>query len=90
MHTLWGDEETPPHPRTSTSPHTTSPTVIHTASECPIYGHNWQTIGMSGEKRCTACGTRGYCPDCTPHPLRDAQPYYCSRHTPLTDSMVSA
>jgi hypothetical protein len=90
MHTLWGDER--PQPTTTptyTQVRTTSSTIIHTAVDCPVYGHDWQTIGMSGEKRCTACETRGFCPGCTPNPSPLAQPYSCSWHTPLTESQVS-
>jgi hypothetical protein len=89
MQTLWGDEV--PQPTTTTKHtqvRTTSTSVLHTAADCPIYGHTWQTIGMSGEKRCTACGTRGYCPLCTPHPPPNAQPYSCSQHSPLTERTV--
>jgi hypothetical protein len=85
---LWGDE-IPKSTTKHTHAHTRSTTVVHTASDCPIYGHNWQRIGLLGEKRCTACGTVGYCPGCTNNPPSDAQPFYCSRHTPLAESQVS-
>jgi len=89
--TLWGDEESISQPiKKSRTSHTTLTTVKHTAQDCPIYGHNWQTIGMSGEKKCHACGTIGYCPSCTTNPPPNAQPFYCSRHTPQTESQVSA
>jgi hypothetical protein len=85
--TLWGDE-LPQHTRKPASLRTTTTTVFHTASDCPIYGHNWQTIGMSGEKKCLACGVVGYCPGCTNDPPPTSQPFSCSRHTPLTESTV--
>ncbi len=87
--TLWGDERPQPIKKSRTS-RATLTTVIHTAQDCPIYGHNWQTIGMSGEKKCSACGVVGYCPGCTGSPPPTAQPFYCSRHTPLAESQVSA
>jgi hypothetical protein len=87
--TLWGDEKTP-QPAKKQSHLRTTTTVIHTASDCPVFGHNWQTIGLSGEKRCTACGIKGYCPGCTPTPPANAKPYFCSRHTPLTGGQVNA
>jgi hypothetical protein len=82
-----------PHPPTTTKrahERTTPSPIMHTAADCPIYGHNWQTSGMSGEKRCTACGVVGYCPICTPHPQPGAHPFYCARHTPPTERTVRA
>jgi hypothetical protein len=87
MHTLWGDEKPQPITTTTPAPITSSP-IIHTAQDCSIYGHNWQTTGLSAEKRCTACVVVGYCPLCTPHPQPAAHPFYCSWHTPLTERTV--
>jgi hypothetical protein len=87
--TLWGDKERPQFTRRHTS-RTTLPTVVHTTSDGPIYGHNLQTVGMLGEKRCTACSIQGYCQGCISNPPANAQPFYCTRHTPLTESQVSA
>jgi hypothetical protein len=89
---LWGDE-VPPRTNTTKNSHehTVSTTIIQTAQDCPVYGHNWQTIGLSGEKRCTACGIVGYCPVCTPNPpTREAKAFYCTQHTPPAESKVSA
>ncbi len=66
---------------------TTSTTLTHTVYDCLIFGHDWVTTGISGEKRCTACDTTGYCPRCTPHPESAAHPYYCSRHTPAESAV---
>ena len=85
MLTLWGDEENP-QPTKKSKPRT--PSVVHSAADCLIYGHNWRTIGMSGEKECTGCGIKGYCPGCTSNPPKDAQPFYCTRHTPTHESAV--
>jgi hypothetical protein len=87
--TLWGDKERPQFTRRHTS-RTTLPTVVHTTSDGPIYGHNLQTVGMLGEKRCTACSIQGYCQGCISNPPANAQPFYCTRHTPPTESQVSA
>jgi len=87
--TLWGDELPQPEKKTRAS-HATSTTVIHTAQDCLIYGHNWQTIGMSGEKKCRACGIIGYCPGCTPIAPQSALPFFCTRHMPQGESQVSA
>lgn len=89
MPTLWGDEVPQPTPTTKhTVVHTAPTPVLHTAAACATYGRDWMTTGMSGEKTCRACGTKGYCPICTPNPPQDAHPFYCSRHTPLTESTV--
>ena len=84
---LWGDAV--PQPTTKqTSSRSASQVVIHTAADCPIYGHDWQTIGMLGEKKCKACGIVGYCPGCTQVPPANAQPFYCSTHTQLESKAV--
>lgn len=87
MQTLWGDETPRPEKKVRTT-HTTYTTVVHTASDCPIFGHDWQTIGMQGEKKCKACGVIGYCPGCTPIPPANAQPFFCTRHTPIENITV--
>lgn len=83
--TLWGDEVPQPvkKPRT---PRTTLTTVIHTAADCAIFGHDWQLFGFNGVKRCKACQIIGYCPGCLTTPPENAQPFYCSRHTPQVES----
>jgi hypothetical protein len=64
--------------------------VMHTAQDCLIYGHDWQTTGINGQKQCGACGTIGYCPVCTPHQSQNAQPFFCTQHTPQVESQVRA
>lgn len=91
MQTLWR-EEVPPQPTTSTNVthvRTITDKIVHKASDCPIFGHDWQTIGMSGEKQCRTCGVRGYCPGCTGTPLSSALPFSCVAHF-LPEEEVSA
>jgi len=57
-----------------------------TPTDCLIYGHTWQQAGMSGEKKCSICHIKGYCPGCTPHPPEGAKPFFCTKHTPDTES----
>jgi hypothetical protein len=85
--TLWGDERPQPAKKSTTSGGIAS-SVILTAQDCLIYGHSWQPIGMSGEKKCLACGIIGYCPGCTTTPPRNAQPFSCTRHTQQTEGRV--
>ena len=82
MQDLWGEESTPPPPKQKPSLHTKLTTVPLKASDCLFYGHTWQTIGMSDEKQCLACHIKGYCPGCTTNPPTNAQPFYCTQHTP--------
>lgn len=84
MATLWGEEErrTPQAAQHKRPSHANVTTVVLRATDCLLYGHTWQTAGMSGEKRCSVCHRQGYCPGCTPTPSRSAQPVYCTRHTP--------
>src|SRR5260221_3001286 len=85
---LWGGDECIDLqcvPRRTPEP--TSYTPVH----CEIYGHTWEYFGITGLKKCTVCQIKGYCPVCTPiPPLATARPFYCTMHTPTTESMVSA
>lgn len=71
-------------------PHLASMMVDLSAQDCQWYGHSWQTVGTAGAKCCTVCGITGYCPGCTSHSLLDAQPFYCTKHTPRQQQEVSA
>ena len=88
MEPLWGEEErSTPHPPTQKRPsHSKVTTVALRATDCLVYGHTWQTAGMSGEKQCSVCHRKGYCPRCTPTLPANAQPLYCTRHTPAERS----
>ncbi len=77
MHDLWG-EETQPRPNKRQS---SKPAVSLTAVDCQYFGHTWTPAGMLGEKLCSACGIKGYCPVCTPIHRGDAQPFLCTRHS---------
>ncbi len=61
-------------------------TVIHVdlipgiPEDCQLYGHSWQQITFPGEKECTLCHIRGYCPYCAVIPPPDAQPFTCTTH----------
>ena len=83
MFNLWGDLEDTPLPQRTTRPlpQPARPQSPLTSLDCFLYGHTWQRIGLSGEKRCTVCGIVGYCPGCTPNPPAGAQPFRCSQHT---------
>jgi hypothetical protein len=57
--------------------------------ECQDYGHSWQAVGRAGAKYCTVCCILGYCPGCTPiSPAKVAQPFYCTKHTPMQQQEV--
>ena len=72
-------------------PQRTPETTVYTPVHCACYGHTWEYFGIIGLKRCTVCHIKGYCPGCIPTPpLVTAQPFYCTKHTPTTESMVSA
>ena len=80
MDDLWGEESTLQPPKQKPASHTKLTTVPLKASDCLLYGHTWQTIGMSGEKQCAVCHSKGYCPGCTPNPPANAHPLYCTKH----------
>ncbi len=82
MDDLWGEELLLSQRTTRPTPHNTMPTQQANPLECRYYGHTWQRVGLLGEKQCTVCHIKGYCPGCTSNPPADAQPFYCTRHTP--------
>ena len=84
---LWGEEVIliQRKPQRTTGRHS-SPAVPFTPDDCLYFGHTWQVIGMQGEKQCSVCHIRGYCPGCSPTPPVGAQPFFCTRHTPDTES----
>jgi hypothetical protein len=90
MQDLWGNDAEPTLPQRTrpSTQHTGAPKRKTAALECHFYGHTWQRIGLSDEKQCTVCGLKGYRPGCTPTPPKEAQPFYCTRHTPTAGSAV--
>jgi len=82
---LWGNEIQPQQNKRSTS---TKNTISLKATDCIMYGHSFTPTGMNGEKLCTVCSVKGYCPGCTPIAPQSALPFYCTRHT--SESRVQA
>ena len=77
---LWGEEECIDLER---MPRKTPDTIVYTPIHCTFYGHTWEYFGITGLKRCSVCQVKGYCPGCTKTPpLKTAQPFYCTQHTP--------
>ncbi len=77
--------------RTGTPPSVTSDSVPHLVDVpafCQFYGHSWESTARPGVKRCYLCGVRGYCPGCTPLPLKNAKPFCCTRHAAQAESAV--
>jgi hypothetical protein len=81
MPDLWGEENTPQAARQRHPSHAQMTPVPPRATDCLLYGHTWQIVGLSGEKLCTVCHRKGCCPGCTPMPPYNAQPLYCTKHT---------
>ena len=65
------------------------PVMTFSDEDCAFYGHEWSGSDRLGEKRCMWCGTRGYCPRCTPFGSKGADPFFCTRHT-QTERQVQA
>ena len=53
------------------------------AAQCRTYGHILKTTLYPGERLCTRCGKKVYCPSCTPTIPQGASLVYCLRHDPL-------
>jgi hypothetical protein len=80
MRDLWGDEQ--PHQTKRPTQATKQSLISLTAQDCLLYGHSFTPAGMSGEKLCTSCGLKGYCPVCTPlNTSPDATAFLCTRHS---------
>jgi hypothetical protein len=88
---LWGEEAAfKQNPKRSIShSQANRPAVTLTSDDCIFFGHTWQIIGMQGEKRCSLCQEKGYCPVCSPIAPRNANPYFCTKHTPREVKVVS-
>lgn len=83
MQDLWGEELLLQHKPKRSVGETKPLRPPSTAHDCLFYGHAWEYFGITGLKKCTVCGEKGYCPLCTPTPpVRDARPFYCTKHTP--------
>jgi hypothetical protein len=85
MDDLWGGERhiAPVQRTRRPNPARSSVPVTLTVAQCRCFGHTWQVIGVTGEKRCMVCGAKGTCPGCTGSPL-PANVYlvYCTQHMP--------
>ncbi len=82
MQDLWGELLSAPTGKQKTSTTTEGTTVSLTSQDCLLFGHSWTPAGMSGEKLCTTCGVKGYCPVCTPlNKSPDATPFLCNTHS---------
>jgi hypothetical protein len=81
MQDLWGEEYSQPTKRTTLTKKGLVDTPL-TAQDCFLFGHSWTPAGMAQEKLCRVCGMKGYCPGCTPVAPEQAQPFFCTRHTP--------
>ncbi len=82
MQNLWGEEIHPQQNKRHTQTKPTVQSISLTATDCLVFGHSFTPAGMNGEKLCTVCGMKGYCPLCTPlNKSPDAQPFLCTRHS---------
>ncbi len=88
MQDLWGEERVPQPTKRKTPTNKGLVDIQLTVQDCLLFGHSWTPAGMSHEKVCHVCGIHGYCPSCTPIAPNQAQPFFCTRHTP--ESRVQA
>jgi hypothetical protein len=81
MQDLWG-EPLPQSHKKQKAAHGKLADVTFNPQDCHIYGHTFAPFGMNNEKICTVCGTKAYCPLCTPvKHASDALPLFCTKHT---------
>jgi hypothetical protein len=81
MQNLWGEEVLPQPTKRTTPTNKGLVDISLTAQDCFLFGHSWTPAGMAQEKVCTVCRMKGYCPGCTPIAPKQAQPFFCTRHT---------
>lgn len=62
--------------------HTHRP-ALTTEAQCQRNGHILRSTFMSGERLCTRCGKKVYCPSCTSHVPHGAILGYCLQHDPV-------
>jgi hypothetical protein len=96
LHDLWGNNLDDDmlllqrQPTRSTASASSAVTGFSFPGKCLYFGHAWHVIGMLGEKQCTICGQKAYCPLCTATPPQNALLLYCPKHTPPAESQVHA
>jgi hypothetical protein len=67
--------------------HTQSITTANVA-QCRMYGHILRKTLSPGERLCTRCGKKVYCPSCTSTIPQSATLAYCLQHDPLEAATV--
>lgn len=53
---------------------------IQALSHCSIGEHTWQPTMTKGERICTVCNIKAYCPMCQPNPPSNARRALCTTH----------
>jgi ferredoxin len=56
---------------------------VANVAQCRTYGHILRTTLSPGERLCTRCGKKVYCPTCTAHIPQGATLAYRFEHDPL-------
>jgi hypothetical protein len=58
------------------------------AAQCRTYGHILKRTLSCGERLCTRCGKKVYCPACTSTVPQGATLVFCLQHDPLEAEAV--
>ncbi|HEU5230691.1 MAG TPA: hypothetical protein VFU49_22910 [Ktedonobacteraceae bacterium] len=72
--------QTYPHPQSGTARQPVVQAVVKRLTDCPLGQHIWKPLLVKGERMCTICRIRAYCPICMPHVPKDARIAYCQQH----------
>lgn len=59
-------------------------------AQCQRYGHILRSTFTVGERLCTRCGKKVYCPTCTSHVPQNATRAYCMQHDPTEIALAQA
>jgi len=66
-----------PRPQSGTTRQSLVQAVV---TDCSLDQHTWKPLLAKGERMCTICHTRAYCPVCMPHFPKHGRIAHCSQH----------
>lgn len=72
--------QTFPRSQSGTARQPLVPAVVNHLTDCSLGEHTWRPLLAKGERMCTVCHARAYCPGCMPHYPKGARTAYCLHH----------
>lgn len=72
--------QTSPRPQSGKAQRPVVQAVVNTLTDCSLGEHTWKPLLVRGERMCTICHLRAYCPGCMPDYPQGARIASCSEH----------